>query len=264
MDVGATFISNTKSSELMQPGERALHDPAQLSQPAIIISSASWQQRLDALHVKHHFSEVRVVRLVGDDRIGPPPRSANFAAYWRDCVDQFKQLRAVADVRRRDRCDQRDAARLRNDMVFRARFSAIRWVRAGVFTPPTARSDAESTTARDQSMRSAAWRCASSVSWSCCQTPAACQSRNRRQQVIPQPHPISCGSISHWMPVVRTKRMPVKHARSGVGFRPGLRVRRGLAGMMGSMSAHKRSSTSGLAMRASLHAWKEASRMPFC
>lgn len=264
MNVGTTFISNTQPSELVQPGERSLDHPAQLAQTAIIIRTTSRQQRLNAFHMKHHFPVRRVIRLVGDDRIGTPPRRAHFAAHSRDRVDQCEQLCAVVDVRRRDRCDQRDAARLRNDMVFRAGFSAVRGVRAGVFAPPTARSDAESTTARDQSMRSAAFRCASSVSWSFCQTPAACQSRRRRQQVMPQPQPISCGSISHWIPVVRTKRMPVKHARSGVGFRPGLRVRRGLTGRMGSINAHKRSSTSCLAIRASLHEWTTAINMPLC
>ncbi|MBB3172871.1 hypothetical protein FHR90_000685 [Endobacter medicaginis] len=45
-------------------------------------------------------------------------------------------------------------------------------------------------------------------------TPASCQSRRRRQQVMPDPHPISSGSISHWMPVRRTNRIPLSAARS--------------------------------------------------
>jgi hypothetical protein len=39
-------------------------------------------------------------------------------------------------------------------------------------------------------------------------TPASWQSRSRRQQVMPDPHPISCGSISQAMPLRSTKTMP--------------------------------------------------------
>jgi hypothetical protein len=45
------------------------------------------------------------------------------------------------------------------------------------------------------------------------QMPACCQSRRRRQHVIPEPQPSSCGNICHGMPLRRTKRMPVRHAR---------------------------------------------------
>jgi hypothetical protein len=45
--------------------------------------------------------------------------------------------------------------------------------------------------------------------------PASCQSRNRRQQVMPEPQPSSCDSISHGMPLRSAKRIPVKQARSG-------------------------------------------------
>ena len=53
-----------------------------------------------------------------------------------------------------------------------------------------------------------------------CHTPAACQSCSRRQQVTPDPHPISAGSISHGMPVRSTSRMPVNAAHDGTGGRP--------------------------------------------
>jgi hypothetical protein len=45
-------------------------------------------------------------------------------------------------------------------------------------------------------------------------TPARCRSRRRRQHVIPDPHPSSCGSICQGILLRRTKTMPVRHARS--------------------------------------------------
>jgi hypothetical protein len=42
---------------------------------------------------------------------------------------------------------------------------------------------------------------------------ASCQSRGRRQQVMPEPQPSSFGSIRLGMPLRSTNRMPVRHAR---------------------------------------------------
>lgn len=83
---------------------------------------------------------------------------------------------------------------------------------------------------RDQSIRSASRSFASSTSCSRSQTPAACQSRRRRQQLMPLPQPISRGSRSQRRPVCRMNRMPVSTARSSSGLRPGYRERRGLGG----------------------------------
>ena len=61
-----------------------------------------------------------------------------------------------------------------------------------------------------------------------CHTPACCQSRSRRQQVIPEPQPIYWGSISQGMPLFNANKMPVSALQSSSGRRPGLRNRRGL------------------------------------
>ena len=83
------------------------------------------------------------------------------------------------------------------------------------------------------------------------QTPAWCQSRRRRQQVIPEPQPICGGSISQGIPVMSTKRMPVSTARSGIGGRPPFG--RGLCGgSNGSIAAHSSSETICLAIRPSI------------
>ena len=76
--------------------------------------------------------------------------------------------------------------------------------------------------------------------------------RSRRQQVIPLPQPISCGRYSHWIPVFNTNTIPLRHARSGIGGRPGFFFGRG-GGISGSTTAHNSSLTSGLAMQRALH-----------
>jgi hypothetical protein len=68
--------------------------------------------------------------------------------------------------------------------------------------------------AREKSILSAPRRRASNTSCNRSHTPAACQSRRRRQQVMPEPHPISLGRLSHGIPVVSTNRIPVNTGRA--------------------------------------------------
>jgi hypothetical protein len=119
-------------------------------------------------------------------------------------------------------------------MALAARFAAIRRIRPGLRAPLLAGAKALSTLARRQSILSASPK-RSKTDW-CkrAQTPACCQSRKRRQQVTPLPQPISWGNISQGMPLLSTKRIPVKAARSGTRGRPpfGLGGSGGNSGLM--------------------------------
>jgi hypothetical protein len=101
-------------------------------------------------------------------------------------------------------------------------------------------------------------------------TPASCQSRSRRQQVMPHPQPISWGKSSQGMPVRRTNRMPVSAFRSSTGFRPGYRKRRRLGGgRMGLTSDHSSSVTTSRAITGPPcpvvpSAKEQESQQPFC
>ncbi len=97
-----------------------------------------------------------------------------------------------------------------------------------------------------KSMAEAAWSSSSRTWCSLRQTPASFQSRSRRHQVMPLPQPISCESISQGMPLLRTKRMPVKAARSGTGGRPPLGLRRRL-GSSDAIRTHSLSPTNAAA-----------------
>ncbi len=90
--------------------------------------------------------------------------------------------------------------------------------------PPGLEALAPSMLTRSQSI----WSCSRSrrsiAKCSRCHTPAACQSRRRRQYVMPLPKPSSCGRSSHGIPVCSTYRMPLSAARSStVRRRPPLR-----------------------------------------
>jgi hypothetical protein len=82
-----------------------------------------------------------------------------------------------------------DAAAVDQQVVLRAELAAVGRVRAGRAALRLARTLKLSRLARDQS--SWRWRPSWSSSrwWSCCHTPARCQSRSRRQQVTGLPQP---------------------------------------------------------------------------
>jgi len=83
------------------------------------------------------------------------------------------------------------------------------------------------------------------------QMPACCQSRRRRQHVIPDPQPSTSGSICHGMPLRRTKRMPVRQARSGTRGRPPF-GRGGEIGRNGSTRSHNASGSAAAAISVTL------------
>jgi hypothetical protein len=155
------------------------------------------------------------------------------------------------DVCGRERYRERHASSVRNKVAFRTQFAAIRRVLADLFAPLLAGTLAESKDALSQSMRSAFPRRSSSTRCSSSHTPASCQSRRRRQQVLPLPQPSSLGSISQGMPLLRTKMMPAKAARSSTRGRPPLGFG-GSGGSRGSMTSHSSSVTSSLLMLTSV------------
>jgi hypothetical protein len=132
-------------------------------------------------------------------------------------------------------------------MVLTPRLAPVGRVLPRFLTPPFARTVALSRLAREKSMRSTVRSRRRISSWSRCQTPAACQSRRRRQHVMPDPQPSSWGSHSHWMPVFNTKRMPVNAARSPILGRPPL-GRGGAGGKSGWSVVQSASDTNCFAM----------------
>lgn len=253
MQLRAAFIADPQATELMQPGERAFHDPAIDSQAAAMRCVAFGQHGFNPQTPQPTAMGFRVVATITLHAARAAARAATFAAHGRDGFDQRLKFGDVIRVCAGQAGRQRKAVGICDYMVLAARLGFIRGIRPGFGPPFSARSGELSTTARDQSIWSAAWSLANKTSCSRCQTPAACQSRRRRQQVMPLPQPISWGKSSQPMPVFKTNMMPVSACRLSIGLRPGYRNRRGFAaGRSGSMIAHNSSSMRGFAIRKAL------------
>jgi hypothetical protein len=195
VDVVAPFVTHTQPSELMKPTDCSLNHPPHVPQPAAVLRVTLRDHRFNPTHPQQHAVEVRVVRSIGVQTIRLAARMTDLATDRWNRVDQRQELRHVVAVGAGEPNGKRNALRIRDDVVFRAFLTTIGRVWTGFFAPPTARTDPLSTTARVQSIRSAARSLSSNRRWSRSQTPAACQSRRRRQQVIPEPQPISCGRL---------------------------------------------------------------------
>jgi hypothetical protein len=180
--------------------------------------------------------------------MGSLPRPSERSENRGDGINHRLQHLRIVDVGSRMSDRQGDTLAVDHKVALRARFTSVRRIGAGLLSPPGAGTVPESSEARDQSIWSANPSRSSRMRWRSSHTPATCQSRKRRQQVIPLPQPISWGSISHGIPVLSTKRVPVNAARFPRRGRPPLGLG-GSGGKSGSITAHSASDTSCFAIR---------------
>lgn len=257
MNVGAAFVTNPEAAELVQPTQGTFDNPAGFTQATAVRSSAAGQLVGDAALLQPAMMRGTAVGAIPLHGRRSLARATDFSPHGRDGHHERLELAAVMHVGRRQQDAQRQALGIGAKMMFAARFAAVSRVRSRLKPPKTARTLLESTTARDQSIRSATCKRRSSSWWSFFQTPALCQSRKRRQQVMPLPHPNSCGRSCHAMPLLRTNKIPVNTARSGTRWRPGNLARRFFFGSSGWTISHNESVTSGFAIPSFSQNWSK-------
>lgn len=248
MDIVAPLIADREPAVLRKPSQRSFHNPPVTSQLLVALYALSCYTALYPTLSQGSFALFVVVGFVGMQLLGTFPRPA--PARTLDglySVDQFFEDHRVVDVCGRERYREWDAPSVRNKVALRALLSFIRRIRSGFCTPLLAGMEAESSEARSQSIWSASPRRLSKTRCSLSHTPASCHSLRRLQQVIPEPQPISWGSISQGIPLLRTNTMPVRAARSSMRGLPPWGFG-GSGGRSGAMVSHSSSVTSSLAM----------------
>jgi hypothetical protein len=242
------FIPNAQAAKLMQPCDGAFNDPARRSKIAAMHSPALGDLVPDASTLQRLPMRLAVIRAVGLHTFWFFQWTTTCARNWGNAVDQWHELGDVMPVGLGQNDIDRDPLRVDEKVVFAPRLTAIGWVRSSFFPPWIARTDELSATTREKSSLSAPRSLASSTWCSRVQTPAFCQARSRRQHVMPEPQPISCGSISHGMPDCNTNRIPVSTRLSSRRLRPGWVLRRRLTGNSGWTISHSSSSTNSCAI----------------
>ncbi len=222
MNVDAALETSTQLAEGGQPGVRALDHPAMTPEPVVAFDDAPGNTRGDPQLAQVKAAASIVIALVGMQFVRPAPGPTATATYRWQRVDQLLENHRVMPVGARDAEDQWDALAVRDDVALAAEFAPVRGVGAGVVAPRGLATLAASMLARLKSSLPAPRNSPSNNRCRRCHTPAACQSRRRRQQVMPLPKPSSWGNSSQGMPVRSTNRMPFRAISSLTRGRPPL------------------------------------------
>ncbi len=175
-------------------------------------------------------------------------RSPSLALQGWDGINQCEGLLRIATIRAREVDGKRKTTTVTNQVTLAAQLGPVGRIRSRLGPPKTARTEQLSTTARDQSICPKRASQSSREKWISCQMPASCQSRNLRQQLIPEPRFISCGNIRQGIPLRRTNKTPWRQARSDRRGLPPCGLDVG-AGRKGSIRFHKASGRRGVAMK---------------
>ncbi len=248
MNVSSLLVSNPQPAVGKEPGECGFDYPSVLAQATAVFGVALGNEWFDASRSQRPADLfLGVVRSIGKEAFRTLARPTARTLDRLNRIDQSDRHHGIVDIRAGVFNGQRRAVAVRDQMALGAVLAAICRVRPGLRPPKSARVEQLSMIAVDQSISSAWPSSSSNARQMSSQTPAWCQSRRRRQQVIPDPQPISCGKYSHGMPVLSTKMMPVRHARSGIAGRPPS-GRGGRGGMNGSIRSQSSSMSSGLAI----------------
>lgn len=248
MHAWQSLIANSKATKPVKPCNGSLDHPAGLAQAAAVFGSAPCNLGGDTSAQQGSSARVGAIASISLEQFGSALGSAPFPRYWGNGIHQRQQLRDIVAIGLGQNGRERNALRVNKEVVLRTGTTAIGWVRSRFFPAPKARMEELSATAREKSMRSASRSLESSTWCRRFHTPALCHALSRRQQVDPDPQPISSGSIFQGMPERSTKTIPVNAARSDTaGRRPGCFLRRRLGrGRSASISVHNSSSISGL------------------
>jgi hypothetical protein len=220
VDVVPPFIANPQAPLLILPRVGSLHHPPVPSQPLLRFDSRSRDARGHAASLQATPILVRRVRLVRMQLAGPMTGTTPRLLHLRYRIEQREQFVRVVDTRSCQALAQGLALGVDEKVVLAARLRSVRRVLAREGPPFEARTDEESRAARRMSTRP---RCPSSLSssrWSCSNTPARIHSSARLHAVIPDKPNCLVGSISQGMPLLSTKTMASKAARSSTRGRP--------------------------------------------
>ena len=133
MDAVVAFIANGEATKPVEPGERALDDPAEHAKAAAVGRAATAEDRNNAARGEAITMWLRIVATVALQDVGPSARPPAASANGAQVRDQGVEVGDVVDVRGRDMRHQRHPARIGYDVVFGPRLAAIGWVRSSFF-----------------------------------------------------------------------------------------------------------------------------------
>jgi hypothetical protein len=222
MDVIVPLVAYAPTAVLVQLGEGALDHPAMTPPSLAALDPLASDPRSDPSLSQCLAAEGVVIPLVRVNLVRPEAERARTAGLNdRDGVHHLREHLAVVSVGGGEHQGGRRALPIGAEVTLRSGrplgVPPIYRRRPDRFSIPLFASGAgtlwEFTLHLDQSSFSAAASPSKKSACNSAHTPAFCQSRSRRQHVMPLPQPISFGSISQGIQLISTKSMPVSAAR---------------------------------------------------
>ena len=191
------FITRSQTAVVTQPCQTAFHDVTRFAQ-ATAMFAASWgdQRCHQETHDPHEYCR-ETIAPIALHNFGPARFAVTPDDFWQTFERCLYRL-IVPLVGWPGMNCQRKTVGVHNYMAFAAGLASIGGVGSGMDPPKSARTEALSTTARDQLMRLAFSKSCSRICCSLAQMPSFVQSRSRRQQVVGEGN--SIGIRCHAMP----------------------------------------------------------------
>src|SRR5262249_26181760 len=129
MNIGAAFVPDGETTKAVEPGQRALDDPAIDAEATAVGRPATCEQRSNPWGAQATTMRFGVVASVALERVGLTAWAAGPTPNGWQRGDHQVQMGDVIDVGGGHLRDERDAARVGDEMVFGTRLAAIGWVR---------------------------------------------------------------------------------------------------------------------------------------
>ena len=196
MDVISALVAHLQPSEAVQSRQGSFDGPPVAPQLLTGFDAPpSYPSRYAPLPQGFAASR-KVISLIGVQLLGAFARASTRPLDGLDGIHGLFQEPGVVDVGSRVNHRERDTVPVDHNMALRALFAFIRRIRSSSFAPPGAGTLAESNDDLSQSISSILPNRFKSSRCSFSHTPSSCHSLRRRQQVMPDPHPISWGRAS--------------------------------------------------------------------
>jgi hypothetical protein len=121
VEAAVGFPADAEPSEVVRPGECALYHPAHAAESGAVLGAAPRDPRLDASAPWLATVRVVLVAAIGDH----PARPTAFARNRADRVNEGEQLRDVIAMATGQRCGQRDAVTVDDQVVLGTSAGAV-------------------------------------------------------------------------------------------------------------------------------------------
>jgi hypothetical protein len=130
--VGSLLVPHAQAAKLIQPRERALHDPPPLAQATPMRRAARGEHRENVASSQDLTDGFRVIRTVAENAVRTAPRSPSLALERRNRIDERQRFFRVVPVGTSQADGERHALAITDQMTFAASLGSIGGIRTSL------------------------------------------------------------------------------------------------------------------------------------